>query len=555
VNRCRKVFLTMILAISIATFCGLAAASDIYFASTASGSNNGTSCANAYAWNDGSNGWNKSGQQQPGNVLHICGTINFPANATALNTVNSGTNGNPITLKWEAGAILQAPYFNTGGNAAGAIQIGNSYWTLDGGTNGIIQNSLNGDPGATCPGGACTNEQGTSQLIVIAGSSSNVIVQNLHAGPAFVRQMNAKDQGIDNTQVVSIIGSNVHVTNNSLTGGYQMIALGVQNQSNIEVDHNDVTNCAHCTSIGYAGTGTTATNIRFHDNHFAGNNALYDDVEGNTNYYHVNAFIIFLDSGACTNCSINQLQIYNNLCDGLWSKLGQLNSCIFMDEQGSNRIDGYAIYNNVDNIQDGNFQGPSGAELISESQTSGNSNSFIMNNTVYQSTADGTCMHVNYPTSLTLKNNIFFNCGYQYLNNDSQSNPIYDNNTWYSTIGSGSGWIISGQHCTGSGCSFPQWQNMGLDTHGQFANPNLNTTTFALPSGSVAIGSAANLTSQCGSFPALCQGAPQTFGYNASCGSGCLPRPSSGAWDAGAYPYASGDPPPNPPSGLTAVVN
>jgi hypothetical protein len=32
-------------------------------------------------------------------------------------------------------------------------------------------------------------------------------------------------------------------------------------------------------------------------------------------------------------------------------------------------------------------------------------------------------------------------------------------------------------------------------------------------------------------------------------------RPQSGAWDIGAYLYNAGDPPPNPPTGLTAVVN
>jgi hypothetical protein len=558
VNRFWKPRLIVIFAL-LSLACS-SAASDIYFAPTSAGSNNGTSCSNAYAYNDATHGWSLSAQQSAGNNLHICsGTYTGAAGATMFSTVNNGTSGSPITLIADQGAAtIQCPYCGAANSSTYGINLANNYWTLNGDENLTIQNSLNGDPGATCPGGTCTYEQGTVELIGITGS--NVIVENMvQVGPVFVREgPNFHDGGIDSTQAITIPGgSNIHITNSSFTGGYNMVALGVSAQSNIEVDHVTIANCAHCTSMGYTGTGTAVSNIKFHDNHYEGANGLYDDIEGSVNEYHVNAFIIFLDSSVCTSCTITGLQIYNNLCDGLWSKLSLLDACIFMDEQGTNRIPGYQIYNNVYNIQDGAYGGPSGAELISESQTSGNTGSYIVNNTVYQGTADGTCMHVNYPTSLTLENNIFVNCGYQYLDNDTQMSPIYDYNDWYSTIGSGSGWIVSsGTNCTGTGCSFSGWKALGVDTHGKFANPNLNTTSFQLPSGSAAIGAGANLTGLCSTLTALCNGAPQTFGAGGACGSGCLARSSSDAWDVGAYPYSSSssNPPPVPTS-LTAVVH
>ena len=63
----------------------------------------------------------------------------------------NGTNGNPITIKFESGALLTAPYWAGGGG--GAINVSNqSYIVIDGGTpcgtsgtcNGVIQNTANG---------------------------------------------------------------------------------------------------------------------------------------------------------------------------------------------------------------------------------------------------------------------------------------------------------------------------------------------------------------------------------------------------------------------------
>jgi hypothetical protein len=86
-------------------------------------------------------------------------------------------------------------------------------------------------------------------------------------------------------------------------------------------------------------------------------------------------------------------------------------------------------------------------------------------------------------------------------------------------------------------------------------------------SGGATIGASANLTSSCSTFSAdsaLCNGT--SLGVVKQAGQGGLvavspavpiiPRPSSGAWDAGAYQYSSGSSGlPNPPSALTATVH
>src|SRR5438477_624060 len=99
-------------------------AADVYFASASAGSANGTSCANAYAWNDGTNGISTVGKWVAGNILHVCGTITCTNNSTGFATSQAaGTNGNPITIKFESGSILTCPAWTT----AGAIVLNHQY--------------------------------------------------------------------------------------------------------------------------------------------------------------------------------------------------------------------------------------------------------------------------------------------------------------------------------------------------------------------------------------------------------------------------------------------
>ena len=77
----------------------------------------------------------------------------------------------------------------------------------------------------------------------------------------------------------------------------------------------------------------------------------------------------------------------------------------------------------------------------------------------------------------------------------------------------------------------------GLDVHSISSNPNL-TASFALNAGSPAIGAGTNLSGL--GITGLNVSAPQTFGAGGTCGSGCVPRPSSGAWDMGAYQHGTG---------------
>ena len=144
------------------------AAEEIYISQMSAGGNSGTDCANSHsaAWFNTTSNWgSETGKIGAGGTVHLCGIFAAPnINATPMLTVqNSGSSGSPITVLFEAGAIIQAPYWGS----TGAINLnGKSYITLDGGTvcgkvdgptspttvcNGTIRNTLAGSTGQTCP--------------------------------------------------------------------------------------------------------------------------------------------------------------------------------------------------------------------------------------------------------------------------------------------------------------------------------------------------------------------------------------------------------------------
>ena len=293
---------------------------------------------------------------------------------------------------------------------------------------------------------------------------------------------------------------------------------------------------------------------------------MWDD---NADDYHRNGIQIIADSGSCTSCQITNLQIYNNIFHGSWSTYNmggpnQLNAPIFIDDQGSNRVT-WQIFNNIFAMAPNDGGGVACSYGVCQSQTNGSSGNLFANNTLYQASGGGTCVRLDAQTSLKMENNIIDGCGYAFNNqNAGLTTPTIDNDLWYNTAGTpGSGWIYQGNGCgAGTGCGFSSWQSPGgFDVHGQNGNnPNL-TGAYLLSSGSPGIGTGANLTSL--GIAALNLGAPQTFGVGGTCGSGCLARPSTGAWDVGAYPFTGSSPPAPcttiPPgwvnTGLSAIQN
>src|ERR1017187_1440357 len=123
--------LRIFLVIGALTFgASICMAADIYFGQSSAGSNNGSNCANAYSasrFNTNDSNWTA------GNTLHLCGTI-----SSVLTAQNSGSSGSPITILFEPGAQMSnAAFPSTGAMVVTSL----NYITINGGTNGVIQNT------------------------------------------------------------------------------------------------------------------------------------------------------------------------------------------------------------------------------------------------------------------------------------------------------------------------------------------------------------------------------------------------------------------------------
>src|ERR1700737_1599873 len=130
-----------ILVLGLASLLGVTTANaKAFYVAASSGRNaGGTSCNDALsvAWFNNSSSWGSSSHQiSTGTTVFLCGRFSGAAGQQLL-----AVQGNGVTIKFALGAILSAPYWAT----SGAINIDNrSNVVVDGGTNGVIENTQNG---------------------------------------------------------------------------------------------------------------------------------------------------------------------------------------------------------------------------------------------------------------------------------------------------------------------------------------------------------------------------------------------------------------------------
>ena len=148
-----------------------------YVSGSSTRTTGGTSCTDALsvAWFNNTSSWGTASHQiSAGTTVYLCGTFQGTAGEELLIAHGSGAAGNPITIKFMPGAILTAPYWS--GN--GAIHLDyQSHIVVDGGTNGIIQNTANGT-------GRSYHQ---SSVAVHAAQCTSCTVQNLIIQNLYVR--------------------------------------------------------------------------------------------------------------------------------------------------------------------------------------------------------------------------------------------------------------------------------------------------------------------------------------------------------------------------------
>ena len=483
---------------------------------TQSGGGNGTSCSNAQSvtWFNTTSNWG-SGTNQigPGDTVHLCGTFTAPAGSSGyLSLHGSGTSGNPITIFFEPNTVITAPYWGTDG----AIYAnGFNFLVIDGGTNGAIQ--------ATANGGELANQQNGSGIFI--QNSNNSIVRNLNISNIYVHANDLSDEAGQSTDGILFDGgANESIYDNTVHDAKWCIRYGFppgQTNSNISIYGNTSYNCDHGFVVGSDNANATLTNISVYSN-TVHDNANWDD-SANDNH-HDGIHVWSVSSGD----EIDNLNVYDNTMYGQWG----INFNSFVYEEG--HIVGANTFNNV-LTSSSNSCGAGYLAVAGHTNLVAQNISYYNNTIVGSGTTQCVLFGIEQATNVTVENNIGSTAdGVLYIPSGLGTTITnINNNLWFNFRPNGSPFAILGTNYFAStdALAFAQYQSgSGYDANGLNADPQLinpSSLNFHLQSTSPAIGAGANLTSLCGSIPALCTDYAGTS------------RVSTGAWDIGAYQYCT----------------
>lgn len=511
--------------ISVTRTDGCNGTTNICLSSANAGAADGSSCANArvYTYFNNAANWGGGGAEiDPGDTVFICGTITTAAATVAFNFQGGGTVGNPITLKWSDGAIVQMPYFGDGYNCngGGAINVGShSNIVIDGGTNGILKATANGSARAN----RVTPSTGIGMCTV-----SNIEIKNLDILDLFVSVKNGSLGCCDNAQLEAINvyggGSNVSIHDNLFDHcGWCIQVDWHDGDTGYDIYNNEFSHWAHGLAFktDIAGANCLATCLKFHDNrlHDTSNWDYTPSCDGHMTGLHV--FTVH-DTG-----SVSGLYAYNNY---FYGDLGVCATGSFFIEGGGDQgnVTNGNYWNNViilgagtgelTNTWFGIFNGEGGTTRIVN-------NTIICNNPSNNSAGFG----LQKIASLVFENNITVDCGDPVLSQANVTISVFDRNMYGSSCLNGANCF----HWNDSSFlgSFAAWKAAcGCDANSiSTSSPGVDTATAALNAGSPAIDVGANLTS-------IATGLLSTLANDTTLGNTRTPtaRPQGSGWDIGA---------------------
>jgi hypothetical protein len=447
--------------------------------------------------------WN-SVSEAPGDISYICGTITASAGATILTVSWSGSSGNPIQLIWDTGAVLTAPYWNTGGG----ININANYVTLNGGTNGLMTATANGD-----------NFSNQQQSTGIAVSGSNVEIKNLTGTNLYQRNASNGSGGNNTFWIFFNPGSDhIKVDGCNLSNARSLVFVQYTTVTDAQIFNNTLDYSSWMVIIGADNNGSTASGVLVYGNTLGPHFDIWLDT---AQTMHADGIYLF---ASLSGASITG-QVYNNYITGDMCSNTSVNCTAYIYLGGTNNT---YVYNNVIVHLNTSGNGPEG-EITVRGLSPGPapSNNYILNNTLTSATGSVAIKNGggSVGTGLVIENNVIANQYYglefgpSSLSSLSKSNyNDYYNNTYIAVDNADSG-------PANNFTTLANWQSQGFDANGTGGNPLLSVS-YVLQSGSSAMGVGTNLTS---------------LGITAldSDKSGA-PRPASGAWDAGAYQLSGG---------------
>ena len=527
-------FVLVITAIFFSASICSASATNVYVAQNSTGTANGADCADALpvAWFNNAANWGSGAAQiGPGTTVHLCGRFTGSPGSNMLTAQGSGTSGSPITILFEPGADLTAPYWSV----SGAIYLGTkSFITVNGGTNGIIENTQNGT--------GLTYQVPSVGIYTFGG---NVTIENLAIRNLYVHS-SPSDTTVDQSQVRCAYfgGSNVSVHDNVMhDAGWCVFHFFSNGDSNVSVFNNQIYNVDHGIVVASGVAGGSSGPFSYYSNYIHD----YSNWDTATNVYHHDGLHCFTSGTKGVAAHITALNIYNNWFDGGTNATTTYTSHIFLEGGTSSSSTpcmdstshGY-IYNNVlignQPINNGLMSPDSGDLQVYN-------NTIIDNNPSDVTNPNSFCFVSNLASVMVLDNNVMTGCD-TLIFLQSRTSLTIDYNIY---ANGGSNAFIYGTTYYNS-TQFSNWQSAaGGDSHSSYHTSAGLSSSGSPANGSAVVGSGTNLTSL----------SIMPLDSTTSAGNTVAPvaRASTGLiWDVGAYEFGTIAQIPNPATGLIAVA-
>jgi hypothetical protein len=503
-----------------ATVTGPPPGAQIYVSQAGSGSQSGAGgCSNAHSlsWlNSGGNWGAGSGEVAPGTTVELCGTFTEP-----LETKGNGSSGRPITIAFMTNAKLAEPSCP----GTGCLNVANSseYITVDGGTNGIIENTDRGTH----------KQQGEAATVgIYAWGCKHCSFENLEVANLYVAE---QGDATSNTEIRGIVVTGGEIEDIAIDHdvlhdiGWAVVVSLTGKSNHVDVEHDVLYHDSHGVAMTAGGSGDSlGPAIVAHDHFYA--DGVWSAAPG-TN--HMDALHCY-SGGAGVHWS-GGLFVYDNTFT-MEGEYGVTADAYVEGTTGPECGDSTSNFWEFNNVMTGKGAGPLFA-LNNGLLSPYSGEDHIFNNTLIgNKTSEGVCLPLGGVPSSTsanvqYKNNIATTC--QTLINVERAKLAsggLDYNLYANSGGTNTAFV-----CNGAGyypSEFSAYKTCtGQESHSiatSTAKLSMTETAGVLgkpEAGSEAIGHGTNLTSLCGQTPeeALCKNIDGE------------PRPTTGAWNIGAY--------------------
>ncbi|MGD1000126.1 MAG: hypothetical protein ABSA67_05435 [Candidatus Brocadiia bacterium] len=462
---------------------------DIYIAESPAGAGDGSSAANAKSvsfFNAPANWGTGVAQIGPGTTVHLCGPI-----STQLTAQGNGASDAPLTILFEPDARISMGASDTNN---GCLNVSNrSYVIIDGGKNGIIENTDNGTQ----------LKFHVPSVAIKAMACDHCEFKNLHIANLYVHTDVNDARDLDGDGAILFSGSHIKIHDSVIHDVHWAIKFFYGNgDADVDVYNNDISRTDHGFTVGGWGTTVKASGIKFHNNH------IHDYANWDTlkNAYHHDGVHAY----ATPPAAATDLQIYNNLFDGDTGK--SITGHIFIESGTSPWSDNAATSKIFNNVLIGNSVSYTGWLNV------GMGTAEVYNNTVI-SNGTGNGYGINNLVNAHFKNNLAIHCDTFIAAKKITGVVDFDNNCYFQG-GVYNAFVWNEKTFTSNLNTWRSACHSDLHSINPAAEPGVDLRTGVPTSKSAVIGAGENLTGA--GIAAL------------DLDKGGFPRPKSGPWDVGA---------------------